>query len=205
MKVDTALMQLRTMPLVFLRNNLLVIAGGQQSGVSRYYFGYKDGTFTGANEAFRLTPDPAALDRQRAGADGKMWTSFAVHNVRMIPSTEDVDVSDIEPYVLGGAGPDLMVTGQLSGCVLAVQSLGVSLAVAHIQPGGTRQTGSMLRQTVKLMGRFHGHGRVTHVFGLGDYPARAHVVGLRAAGGWRLYAQHVGSGLGPVTASTQII
>lgn len=99
-----------------------------------------------------------------------------------------------------------MVTGQLTGCVLAVQQQGNSLVVAHIQPGGKRQGGPMLRESIRLMGRFRGHGRVTRVLGVGkDYSARAHVVGIRTGGTWHLCAQQVAGGSGPVTGSVRII
>jgi hypothetical protein len=208
MKLDTALYRLRTDPLGFLRSNLLSIAGASQSTARLYYFGFHDGFVRSAmtNEGFKFAPDRVFAASTTAGMDGKSTTAVSVHNVRMIPSTEDIDVSDIEAYTLGPGGPDLMVTGQLSGCVLAVQKQAANLVVAHIQPGGKRQTGPMLRETIRLMGRFRGHGRVTRVFGIGkDYSARAHVVGVRTGGAWHLYAQQVAGGTGPVTGSVQII
>jgi hypothetical protein len=208
MKLDTALYQMRTAPEQFLRSNFLSIAGHSQSTALTYHFGYHD-TFVrspSTNEGFRFAPNRVFVASTTAGVDGKTSTTVPVHAVRMIPSTEDVDLSDIEPYLLGPGGPDLMVTGQLSGCVFAVQQIPAGLVVAHIQPGGRRQAGPMLRESVRLMGRFRGHGRVTHVFGVGrDYQARAHVLGVRTGGTWQLYAQMVTSGTGPVTGSTRIL
>jgi hypothetical protein len=208
MKLDTALYRLRTDPLTFLRTNLLAIAGGPQSTATRFYLGYHDTFMAGGttNEGFKMSVDPIMVRSTVSGSDGKVTTSVNVHNVRMIPSTEAVDPSDIQPYMLGNGGPDLMVTGQLSGCVFVVRQNGAGLVVAHIQPGGTRQSGPMLRQTIRLMGRFGALGRVTHVFGVGkEYLTRAHVVGIRTGGAWHLYAQQVASGLGPVTGSVQIV
>jgi hypothetical protein len=208
MKLDTALYQLKNDPVTFLRSNFLSISGHSQSAARLYYFGYYD-NFTqalGTNEGFKFAPDNFLAASYTAGIDGKSITAVSAHNVRMIPSAEDVDLSDIESYVLGGAGPALMVTGQLSGCVFVVQQIPAGLVVAHIQPGGKRQSGPMLRETIRLMGRFRGHGRVTRVFGIGkDYPVRAHVVGIRTGATWHLYAQQVASGKGPVTGSVRII
>jgi hypothetical protein len=208
MKLDTALYQLRSDPLRFLSSNLLSIAGHSQSAARLYYFGYYDNfakTPT-TNEGFKFAPEQFMAASSSSGIDGKTTTAVSVHNVRMIPSGEDVDLSDIEPYTLGPGGPDLMVTGQLSGCVLVVQQRPAGLVVAHIQPGGKRQGGAMLRESIRLMGRFRGLGRVTRVFGIGkDYPARAHVVGIRNGAAWHLYAQKVATGTGPVTGSVQIL
>src|SRR5690606_42153834 len=128
--------------------------------------------------------------------DYKVNKALHVLSVRMIPHTEHLDLSDIEPYVLDGTGPDLMVTAQLSGCVFAIRQEPGRLIVAHMQPGGTRQSGALLRQTVKLVGRFANYGRVTHVFGVGDYNPRAHLVGIRKGGTWEIYAQSVRRGTG---------
>jgi hypothetical protein len=203
MKIDTALYQLKTNPMSFLSNNLLSISGVGQSGPKVFYFCYYDNIAPGVNEGFKMQSFPN--NSVKTGIDGKSYTAIRVQNVRMNPNTEDLDVSDIEPYVLDGTGADVMVTGQLSACIFCVRQEAGRLIVAHIQPGGKRQTGKTLRQTLKLMGRFNGGNRITHVFGLGDYPIRAHVVGLRTGGTWRLYAQRINSGNGPIQDSVQII
>src|SRR4051794_39773786 len=116
MKLDTALYQLRTDPLRFLRSNLLSIAGHSQSAARLYFFGYYDNfakTPT-TNEGFKFAPEQFMAASSTGGIDGKSTTAVSVHSVRMIPSAEDVDLSDIEPYTLGTGGPNLMVTGQLS-------------------------------------------------------------------------------------------
>lgn len=205
MKLDTALSMLRRDPMTFLRNNLVVMVGHGITGVTYFYFGYQANSI-GVNEAFKFSTTEASLDRSKAGIDGVISRLVQVHNVRMNKNSEDLDVSHIEPYVLDGGGPDIMVTGQVSACIIVVQQLpGGSLVVGHVQPGEGRQTATTLRQTLKLMGRFNGYGRVTHVFGLGDYHPRAHVIGVRTAGVWHLYAQVIASGSGPVTNSVQLV
>lgn len=203
MKIDTALYQLKSNPVSFLGNNLLSISGVGQSGPKIFYFCYHDSLAPGVNEGFRLQSYPT--NGPMTGIDGKRHTAMRVQNVRMNQNTEDLDVSDIEPYVLDGTGADVMVTGQLSACIFCVRQEPGRLIVAHIQPGGKRQTGKTLRQTLKLMGRFNGGNRITHVFGLGDYAIRANVIGFRTAGTWQLYAQKIASGNGPIQDSVQII
>ena len=179
------------MPQAFLSTYLLSIAGSSPSGIRAYNITTYAGV--GGTEGFQLVNAPL----------GHLVGN--VHVVRMIPNTEDVDIAGMEPYVLDGTGPDIMVTGQLSGCVFAIAQGVGQLVVWHIQPGGTRLGGAALRQAVRLTGRFTGHGRVTHVFGIGDYTQRAHIVGIRNGGTWHIYAQLVASGAGPVTAARQVI
>ncbi len=202
MKLDTALYQLKNHTLGFLQAHLLSLAGSAQSGPRVNYLCYYDNA-QGPNEGFAISTFPYATTYQ--ALDYKVYKALHVHSVRMIPQTEHLDLSDIEPYVLDGTGPDLMVTAQLSGCVFAIRQEPGRLIVAHIQPGGTRQSGAMLRQTVKLVGRFANYGRVTHVFGVGDYNPRAHLVGIRKGGTWEIYAQSVASGSGPVQRAMRII
>ena len=201
MKLDTALYQLKNHTLPFLATHPLVLSGASQSGVLTRYLNFHDAAL-GGNEGFRLDSFPMQSTYQPI--DGVGHRAVQVHNVRMIPSAEDVDVSEIEPYVLDGSGPDLMVTGQLSACVFVIRREPGRMLVAHIQPGGMRQTGAMLKQTIKLMGRLGRYGRATHVFGLGDYNPRAHVVGIRKGGTWQIFAQNVASGAGPVQRAMQI-
>lgn len=205
MKLDTALSMLRQQPLLFLSQNLLSIVGSNISGIIPYYFGYYDGVPIGVNEAFRFSPYAFDVDPKATGIDGINKKMIHVHSLHMDPNTADFDISNLTGYVLGAGGPDIMITGQLSACIIAVQQQAGQLVIAHVQPGAGRQTGATLRQTIKLMGRFNGHGRVTNVFGLGDYRPRAHFVGIRTAGAWHLYAQVVGSGVGPITSSVQIL
>jgi hypothetical protein len=202
MRIETALYQLRNQPRTFLENNLLRLAGGGPSQVRVNYFCHWDDIAAGVNEGFTIDTYP----RHMPGATGQVHKAMQVHNVQMIGREEGVDVTAIEPYVLGGGGPDLMVTGQLNACVFVVQQTAGQLVVAHIQPGGALQTGSMLRQTMKVTGRFAGHGRVTHVFGLGgDYSNYAYVIGVRRGGQWELYGQRTAGRYGPIQGVTRIV
>lgn len=211
MKLDTALNLLKAGPVPFLGTHLLAMAGSPTSQVLPYYFSHHQapGGHTGMGESFMFSNIPLAGGALAiTGGDGKLYTKMMVHNVRMNPNTEDLDISAIPAYVLDGTGPDIMITGQLSACIFAIRQEPGRLLVAHIQPGGGRQTATTLRQTIKLMGRLThppGGGRVTHVFGIPDYPIRAHVVGIRQGGTWHVHAQCVSSGNGPITGALTIV
>lgn len=209
MKLDTALQMLRRDPMTFLRTNVLRIAGSATSGPCIYHLGYLDQVMRSptTNEGFNFEATQAMARSNSAGYDGKSTQAVPVHNLRMIPRSEGFEVTDIEAYALGGGGPDILVTGQLSACVFAAQRLpGGGLVVGHIQPGGALQGGAALGQTIRITGRFRGHGRVTHVFSYGrDYSSYAYVVGVRTGGTWHLYGQKVTTTKGPVIGVTQIV
>lgn len=208
MKISTALHTLRTYPSTFLANNLVSIDGKSRSEVIVTKFGYHDVFAQPINEGFKFSP--YFISSRKVGIDGMSHKALRVHNVRMNPNTEDLTISAIPGYILGAGGPDIMVTGQLSACVFAVRQEVGRLIVAHIQPGGGRQSGAMLAQTIRMMGHFapipnttFNGGRVTHVFGLGrGYTARAHVLGVRTGGLWRIYAQRIATGNGPIQGPT---
>jgi hypothetical protein len=183
MRPETALYQLKNMPEAFLGSNYLIIAGAAQSGTmpfaltseTQFMSSQQQATI---NEKFRFSPS------QNGGT--------LVHNVRMIPNGEAVDIQNIEPYVLDDSiSPDIMVTGQLTGCVFVVKVMGDGrVIVAHIQPGGQRAGGAELRNQVMQDGAFRNYGEITHVFGLGDYDNSATVVGIRdSQGQWSIYGQ----------------
>lgn len=182
MKASTALYQLKTFPETFLRNNLLIIAGVKTSGIiNNYYIESKDSANSSYNEAFKFTNFSSAENKD----------TVAVHNVRMIPISEDFKYTEIESYPLTG-GPDLMITGQLTGCTFVTANSGGSTLVAHIQPGGSRGSGQELRDKVLKDGRFKNYPNQTvSVFGVGDYQGAAYVVGVRIGGQWQLYGQMV--------------
>lgn len=212
MMLRTALMMLRANPLQFLRNHLLTLAGHPQSGQRLMYFGY-DSKGLGQyfeHEGFKICPTPVALDHTQMGLTHQTSMGLQVHNVRMIPRAENLDIAAIEPYVLDGNGPDLMITGQLSACLFAIRREFAPnrLIVAHVQPGGHGggglQRGHTLHQSVRIAGQFHGYGRVTHVFGANQY-AYAFVVGIRTAGTWHVYAQRLAGPQGPLLPPMQIV
>lgn len=114
---------------------------------------------------------------------GSVW--FQAHSVKMFSAS---DPTAIGTYTLPAAGgPNLMVTGQLSGCAFAIHDNGGgSYEVAHIQPhAASGNTSDVLHDTLNHTGYWN------VVYGRRDYDARraASIVGVRQAGQWRIYAQ----------------
>lgn len=114
---------------------------------------------------------------------GSVW--FQAHSVKMFSSS---DPNAIGTYTLPAAGgPDLMVTGQLSGCAFAIHDNGGgSFVVAHIRPhDASGNTAEVLHGTLRNTGYWN------IVYGRGDYSRdrRASIIGVRRAGQWHIYAQ----------------
>lgn len=132
-------------------------------------------------EAFEIRA-PGALGAVGGGAGGH---PFQAHSIHM-----DVGTTNMGFYRLGvGAGPTIMVTGQLSGCsfVMLPGAAGV-LDVAHVQPQG--QTGQALQTTLaaavpnaEIYGASGAGGNYDSV------DRRASIIGVRFGGVWRIYAQ----------------
>jgi len=107
---------------------------------------------------------------------------FDAHSVKMFQSDRP---HDIGVYRLPAGGPNLMVTGQLSGCSFAIRENGDgTLDATHIQPSRNVPAG-LLNRTLKRTGEW------TEVYGRENYSAahRASIIGVRRAGSWRIFAQ----------------
>jgi hypothetical protein len=111
---------------------------------------------------------------------------FMAHSIHM-----DLGAAAMGFYRLDGTGPNIMVTGQLSGCAFVIQPAGGNdLDVAHIKPtGGT--TGAVLaaNMTAAHPGAFvYGATAGRGFYDSGD--RKVSIFGFRDAGGvWTLYAQ----------------
>jgi hypothetical protein len=109
---------------------------------------------------------------------------FLAHSVHM-----DVGAAAMGFYHLPAGAPNIMVTGQLSGCSFVMVPAGVGqVDVAHVQP--QNQTGQA------LYGNITGAIPNAQVYGAsgtrGNYDSadrRASIIGVFAAGQWRIYAQ----------------
>jgi hypothetical protein len=105
---------------------------------------------------------------------------FQAHYVRMNQS----NVDPIHLHRIDWSGPDLMVTGQLSGCSFCIRDAGGGdIEVAHLQPNG--------ETAVQLHGRMLGRG-FSAVYGANQYDGATRVtsiVGVRRQGRWKIYAQ----------------
>jgi hypothetical protein len=117
---------------------------------------------------------------------------FQAYSIQMVPSNAP---GAIVLYQLpAAAGPNIMVTGGLSGCSFLINDLGGgAVECAHLEPHG--ETGVQLNN--RLIGPPHAfdvvYGRNSYghtqnnVAGL--YDRSVSVIGVRAGGAWRIYAQ----------------
>ena len=144
--------------------------------------GSKLGTFKmHATESFEIRSGAAML----AVLPGHGGHLFLAHSVHM-----DVGTAAMGFYLLGAGGPNIMVTGQLSGCsfVMLPGAVAGQVNVGHVQPQG--MTGQAL------------HGNLTgilanaQIYGAsgtrGNYDTAdraASIIGVRVGGHWRIYAQ----------------
>ena len=205
MNITDALSELRSNTRDFLSNNRLKIAGGSENGIATFYFGYKDDRF---ENYFKFEKDSGCMIK-KAGSDGLGYRALRAHNIRMTPKTEDFGLDEIPGYRLDNTGPDLMITGQLNACSFVVMEdrLNGGYLVAHLQPGGSRPQGAELRNVVRDTGAFGANGNVSVVYGLGDYPNFASIIGVRDGANWHIYGQSLaGSYADPIIVGvTQLV
>ncbi len=196
----TVLNELWANPLDFLRHFHLSIAGGDNtvpSGEATFVYSDLNNTVSGFTTGlsglvgktkdrpqirFTLRPGPAKEDPD-IGAD-----EFNAHYVAM---KQIDDQPQTTHYALPDDGPDLMLTSQLSGCTFGIGSAanGARL-VSHIQRG--EGFTAVDQHDAVTGGLVHGVDRVFERQSdrtYGDARNRATVIGLRANGGWRFYAQ----------------
>jgi hypothetical protein len=105
---------------------------------------------------------------------------FNAHSIHM-----DGGIAAMGFYNLGIGGPDIMVTGQLSGCsFIMVAAAAGTVNVAHVHPTGT--TGALLRAA--LIAANPG----AQIYGVGHYDSNdrtVSIMGVRTGTAWRIYAQ----------------
>jgi len=124
-------------------------------------------------------------------APGSAW--FMAHSVKMWDSGSP---QNIQPYTLPAAGgPNLMVTGELTGCAFAIHDNGNgSLVVAHVKPHTLRpgEHPSAALRAVPLQNSLQANPYWHVVYGGKDYSPgtrRVAIVGRRTNTGWKIYAQ----------------
>lgn len=198
MQPSTALFQLKNFPQTFLRNNFLTIPGGRDlSGSMQCYIGTNTGgqrTPT-LNESFKIS-----FNAVNVGEDAFPIPTY-VQYIRMIPTSESMELWELPPYDLNSNPGDLMITSQLSACAFCVLQVGGSTLVAHVQPGNIRGNREEMRIRLQKLGRFRGHDnqRLSVVYGSKEYSNRCNIVGIRSGGIWGFYAQNWdGSALAPI-------
>jgi hypothetical protein len=188
--VERMLAELKGDPLKFLAAHKLTINGGSKAGNPVHY--------TIAMKSGAYSFDCYGVNKGRK--------SVAAVNV-MATAYKDVKASlaTLTP-VDSASGPncDLMLTTQFTGCTFAFMKSadGTNLLAAHIDPGkGSGVQGRDVSLAMRQGGGFGGggnggqfkaYGRVPTESGEFGYPesaAQMTIVGVKAAGTWRLYAQ----------------
>ena len=183
----TALASLKNNPAAFLKVYPIRIFGGTRaSGVRPFAIenrgdSMRPGSILGTKnfhqtESFNIR----LLNSNMAGPGAH---TFNAHSVRM-----DVGESAMTTYQLDNTGPDIMVTGQLSGCSFIISSNGNNTDVAHVKPSGS--TGAELATALStsnpnsfVYGATAGHG----FYDSDDRTVS--VIGIRQNGNWEIYAQ----------------
>jgi hypothetical protein len=180
-------------PVRFLRSYPVSIAGhhgasGAHMYGIHYHQTYIPGTTLG-NERFKIE----ALVDARACSP---YHAFQAHTIKMIGWSDLHDDGHspitLAGYTLDALAPGLMMTGQLSGCAFCMLRVGTTVICTHIQPTGT--DGATMQNALQARGAFAGHpAQPLTIFGRNNYAAYASVMGVRKAGEWRVYAQHLNS------------
>lgn len=195
MQPSTAFALMRRIPEGFLETYPLSrINGGSANGPVQMVMGHSEDAHQWASPG-QPPPEVWAIEPQSyGGVSVSDQHAFVAYNLRMIKSTEPVNKGAIDHGRLDGTGPDVMVTGTLTGCTLIFQSNAgrTDIRLSHIQPGGSRGTGSAEEADIRANGVLNGAAG-THFFGPSDFTPEqygANVIGFRsAAGDWSIYAQ----------------
>lgn len=163
------------------------------SGVTNYFLlnrgpSKRPGSLLGTlsmhdTESFEIRAAGGAMAAVGAGHGGH---PFLAHSIHM-----DLGTAAMGFYRLDGAGPNIMVTGQLSGCSFAMLSGGPGqVDVAHIKPVGAMTgqnlyanlTGAVVNAQVygaaDMSGHYDSHDRVVSIIGV-----------RTPAGQWIIFAQ----------------
>ena len=108
--------------------------------------------------------------------------SFNAHSIKMFQMNRP---DKVEVYNLNGTGPEIMVTGQLSGCsfAISINRSNNSLDVVHIQPDANG--GVILQSTLERISSWD------IVYGRRNYSEQeaVSIVGVRIGVDWQIYAQ----------------
>jgi hypothetical protein len=188
--IERMIAALKGDPLKFLAAHKLTINGGTKAGNPVLY------TVAMKNGAYSF--DCYGVNKGRKSVS-------AVNVIATLYKDVKANLGALTP-VDSASGPncDLLLTTQFTGCTFAFMKSpdGSNLLAAHIDPGkGSGVQGRDVSVAVRQGGGFGGagnggqfkaYGRVPNESGFFGYPesaAQMTIVGVKAAGQWRLYAQ----------------
>jgi hypothetical protein len=188
-----ALTALTAHPRTFLQKYPVRIAGSSlASGVTQYAIWYSQPssrpgsilrtTNMHTTDAFRMS--------SQLGMAGPSCANFNAHSVFM----EQSNVAPIALYsIAAGAGPNILVTGVLSGCSFIVND-GPNpgdIDCAHLQPNG--ETAQVLEtRLTPLYNHVYGvssYGHTIATLGGASRDRNVTIIGVRMANRWKIYAQ----------------
>jgi len=183
MRPREALQQLRTSPMDFLkRYPILNTFDCPSSGPTQAYFANHIGTDARRpgtvlktlsmhkTQAFRINL------KQFMNGEGEAFPVLGIYTGK---SSEGPAWC-----LLGGTGPDIMLTAKLTGCTFVARPgpTGSQVEVAHLQPH--EETGLALNERMKVKGQ-EAYGRLNY-----NIESRSiNVIGIRSARGWEIYTQ----------------
>lgn len=192
-------------PVTWLNANELLLSGGDIAGKTVFHLSYD-----GGYNRFCIEPMNAIAQQHGCYFEGIQIPAVAWH--QWTPGGNNH--SNMTGVSLD-AGPDIMITTQMTGCSLVYKrATNGKVYVAHAYPdtrnrdAAKKKTGSGLAEELKGQ---HGAtaadfsnatGGTVEVYGpTGDgtdgYDMdtnRLYIVGIRRAGAWKIYGQHVASG-----------
>jgi hypothetical protein len=180
-----------------LKNILITIAGSTtRSGVVPYYMV----SFPrNGKESFKIGSNAAAIG---AGAQ-----TVNANSIYMVPHADMPPLNQIDGYLLDQNGPDLMLTGMLSGCsfIMKPNADRSTIRCAHLQPpSGAGQGEALNTRCINTAGFKQDPGPVI-VFGRTNYPdtqggRSATVLGVRRGAVWQIFAQQFNANFDILTA-----
>jgi hypothetical protein len=188
----TAFNRLMNDPAKFLSRYPVRIAGAAMpSGVIQYHLNNRNY----GNKTSR--PDNILGTRSMHGTEAfsissgasPMCHSFNAYSIEMVQS----NVTPIALYTLPTGGPNIMVTGALTGCSFIIDhGPGGTIRCAHLQPNG--ETGAQLHARLKPLGyaKVYGRERYDHLYDSTNplsYDRTVTIIGVRNGGKWKVFAQ----------------
>jgi len=188
----TAYNELLAHPKTFLSKYPIRIAGSDvPSSVVQYYIYNWDFGRSKRPDSVLRTLYMHDTEAFRIDACTPTGHPFRAHSIEMVQSNITTGISF---YTLPNTGgPDIMVTGVLSGCTFLVDAGPApgSIMCAHLQPNG--ETGAMLNaRLLGLHAAVYGRNNYGHLHdpaNPGSFDRSVTIVGVRRNGQWKVYAQ----------------